>query len=320
MPDQEVKDSVAAAPANEAAGPRPKQKTVANCDFRAAGRLSNETARALNAVNESFARRIAIALDAWLGTGVEVKPRGLDQRPVKEHVAALAPLTYVVPMTLSSAQTSMILEWDAKIVFALIEVLLGGTGAPGEDNRELSEIEEEIMQDVVALVARQIESAWHFPDLALSPGRRIKPVMVQQYCQANERLAIAKFEMELGPAKGFCQIVLPGAFMGVLIQQIKKDEPQKKGSVKYFPRPNVRERILDCDIDVAAELPGLRVAVRDLVGLQPGSVLKLRAPVRQPGMLTVGGQGIFEAIPVRNGSQKAAQLGRRTTAVNWERE
>lgn len=319
MPDQELKES-AVATTTESAVAGSKQKTVVNCNFRTAGRLSNENARALNTVHEAFARRMAIALDSWLGTGVEVKQKGLEQQPIKDHVSGVAPLTYIAPLTLSTIQSSMIVECDVNIVFAMIDVLLGGTGAPGSGSRELSEIEEEIMQDVVALIARQVESVWHFPNLALAPGRRIKPSLVQQYCQANERLAIAKFEMELGPAKGAFQMVLPAAFLGALIQQIKQDEPQKKGSVRYFPRPNLRERILDCDIEVAAELPALRVAVRDLIALQPGSVLKLRAPVRQSGMLTAGGQGIFEAIPVRNGSQKAAQLGRRATTTNWERE
>jgi flagellar motor switch protein FliM len=319
MPDQELKE-VPAVEAAETVDPRAKQKTVVNCNFRTAGRLSNENARALNAVHEAFARRMAIGFDSWLGTSVEVKQKGLEQQPIKEHIADIAPLTYIAPLTLSTLQSSMIVECDVNIVFAMIEMLLGGTGAPGSGSRELSEIEEEIMQDVVALIARQVESVWHFPNLALTPGRRIKPSLVQQYCQANERLAIAKFEMELGPARGTFQMVLPAAFLGALIQQIKQDEPQKKGSVRYFPRPNIRERILDCDIEVAAELPGLRVAVRDLIALQPGSVLKLRAPVRQPGMLTAGGQGIFESVPVRNGSQKAAQLGRRVTTTNWERE
>jgi flagellar motor switch protein FliM len=319
MPDRELKETPAAEAA-ETVDPRAKQKTVVNCNFRTAGRLSNENARALNAVHEAFARRMAIALDSWLGTGVEVKQKALEQQPIKEHIAGIAPLTYVAPLTLSAMQSSMIVECDVNIVFAMIEVLLGGTGAPGDGSRELSEIEEEIMQDVVALIARQVESVWRFPNLALTPGRRIKSSLVQQYCQANERLAVAKFEMELGPARGTFQMVLPPAFLGALIQQIKKDEPQKKGSVRYFPRPNIRERILDCDIEVAAELPGLRVAVRDLIALQPGSVLKLRAPVRQPGMLTAGGQGIFESMPVRNGTQKAAQLGRRVTTTNWERE
>jgi flagellar motor switch protein FliM len=317
MPDKALREPSTATGTD---GPRAKEKNIVTCNFRAAGRLSNENARALNTVHEAFARRLAIALDSWLGTGVEVKPKGVEQQPIKDHIAGIAPLTYIVPLALSSIQSSMIVECDANIVFAIIEVLLGGTGALGGASRELSEIEEEIMQDVVALVARQVEGVWHFPNLALAPGRRIKPSLVQQYGQANERLAIAKFEMELGPAKGTFQMVLPAAFLGALIQQIKQDEPQKKGSVRYFPRPNIRERILDCDIEVAAELPGLRVAVRDLVALQPGSVLKLRAPVRQPGMLSAGGQGIFEAVPVRNGTQKAAQLGRRVTTTNWERE
>jgi len=53
------------------------------------------------------------------------------------------------------------------------------------------------------------------------------------------------------------------------------------------------------------------VAVRELVSLQPGCVLKLRAPVNEPGVLTVADRPIFEALPVRNGVQKAAQLVRR---------
>lgn len=89
--------------------------------------------------------------------------------------------------------------------------------------------------------------------------------------------------------------------------------------MRYFPAPPIRERILDCDMEVSAELPGLKVAVRDLIALQPGSVLKLRAPINTPGMLTAGGLGIFEAVPVRKGSQKAAQLGRRAPSPDWKR-
>jgi flagellar motor switch protein FliM len=97
----------------------------------------------------------------------------------------------------------------------------------------------------------------------------------------------------------------------LLLNQIKEDRPQKKSSVRFFPTPSIRERILDCDFTVTACLPTMKVAVRDLVALQPGSVLKLRAPVKSAGMLTIEGQETFEATPVRNGTQKAAQLGRK---------
>jgi flagellar motor switch protein FliM len=71
---------------------------------------------------------------------------------------------------------------------------------------------------------------------------------------------------------------------------------------------------------VAADLPSMKVSVRDLIALQPGYVLKLRAPVRTPGMLVVAGREMFEAVPVRNGTQKAAQVGRRIQPTGLGKE
>jgi flagellar motor switch protein FliM len=105
----------------------------------------------------------------------------------------------------------------------------------------------------------------------------------------------------------------------MLMAQIKQDQPQKQTRVWSFPSPPLRERILECDVEVSSELPCLKVAVRDLIALQPGSVLKLRAPIRIPGMLTAGGRGLFEAVPVRSGTQRAAQLGRRAPSTEWKR-
>jgi flagellar motor switch protein FliM len=296
-----------------------RQRTVYSCNFRSAGRLSNENARSLTSIHETFARHLSSALDAYLGTGLEVKLSGLDQMPIKDHIAGIPALSYIIPFSLSTMPSTMIVECDINLVFPIVDLLLGGSGGPGKDARELSEIEEEIMHDVVTLVVRQAESAWHMPAMALTAGRRIKSSVLHQYCPPNEKVTCVKFEVDISGAAGSFQLVFPASFLNVLIQQIKLDQPQKKGSVRYFPRPPIRERILDCDVEVAAELQGLKVAVRDLVALQPGSVLKLRAPVRTPGVLAAGGQAMFEAMPVRNGAQKAAQLGRRISTTNWER-
>jgi len=296
-----------------------KQRTIYSCNFRSAGRLSNENARSLTSIHESFARHLSIALDAYLGTSLEVKLGSLEQTAIKEHIASIPSLTYIVPFSSSSVSCAMILECDINLVFPMVDLLLGGVGGPNSGVRELSEIEEEIMQDAVTLIVRQAENAWHLPNLGLAAGRRIKSSVMQQYCPPNERLASVKFEIDIGGNAGWFQLVFPTTFLNVLLQQIKQDQPQKRGSVRFFPRPSIRERMLDCDVDLAAEVPNLRVSVKDLIALQPGSVLKLRAPVRTPGMLTAGGQAMFEAAPVRNGSQKAAQLGRRISNTNWER-
>jgi flagellar motor switch protein FliM len=296
-----------------------KQKTVYSCNFRSAGRLSNENARSLTSIHETFARHLATAMDAYLGTGLDVKLSALDQLPIKDHVAGIPPLAYIVPFSLSTIPSTMIVECDINLVFPMVELLMGGAGGPENDPRELSEIEEEIMQDVIALIVRQAESAWHMPGMSLTAGKRIKSSLLHQYCPPNEKVTCVRFDVDVSGTTGSFQLVFPMSFLNVLIQQIKLDQPQKKGSVRYFPRPSIRERILDCDMEVAAELQNLKVAVRDLISLRPGSVLKLRAPVRTPGVLAAGGQGLFEAMPVRNGVQKAAQIGRRISMTSWER-
>jgi len=295
-------------------GPR----TVQRCNFRSAGRLSNENARLLTSTHETFARHLTSALDAYLGTGVEVKLSGLDQLPVKDHIASIPPLAYIVPFKGGAFPGVMIVECDIDLVFPMVDLLLGGKGDPVGDTRELSEIEEEIMLDVVKLMMRQAENAWHVPDFSLTPNRRVKSSLLHQYWPPTEKVTCVRLEVEVAGATGTFRLVFPTAFLNLLIQQFKLDQPQRGGGVRFFPRASIRERILDCDIQVGAELQGMRVAVRDLLALQPGSVLKLRAPIRTPGMLTAGGHGIFEATPVRNGTQKAAQLGRRMALTNWE--
>ena len=297
-----------------------KPRSVHACNFRSAGRLSNENARSLTAIHETFARQLASALDVFLGTGVEVKLQTLDQLPLTDHIASIPSLSYVVPFSLSTMPGAVIVECDLDLVFPIVELLLGGKGTSVSAPRELSEIEEEIMQGVTSLIARQAEHAWRIPNLALLPSRRIKSSLLYQYCPPNEKVTLAKFQIEIAGASGSFQLVFPASFLNVLLKQIKSEEPQRKGGVRHFPIPSISDRVLDCDVVVAAGLPRMKVSVRDLITLQPGCLLKLRAPVRTPGMLTVEGLDIFEAVPVRNGSRKAAQLGRKTRLTNWGME
>ena len=282
------------------------------CNFRSAGRLSNENARSLTAIHETFARQLASALDVYLGTTVDVKLETLDQLPLKEHIAAIPPLSYIVPFSFSTMPGAVIVECDVDLAFPMIEVLLGGTGTSENEPRELSEIEEEIMHDVTAVIARQAEQAWHISNLLLVSNPRIKSLQLHQYCPPNEKVTLVRFQIEIAGRSGSFQLVFPTSFLNALLKQIKLEQTQHKGGLRYFPVRGIRERVLDCDVEIAAGLPRMKVAVRDLVGLQPGCLLKLRTPVRTPGMLTVGGLDIFEATPVRNGSKKAAQVGRRT--------
>jgi flagellar motor switch protein FliM len=239
---------------------------------------------------------------------------------MQEHIANIPPLNYIVSFSPRSLSCPMFVECDLDIAFPMIERLLGGTGNPVDGVRELSELEDEIMLDVTSLIAREAELAWHLPNMSLEQGQRTKSTLMGQKWPPAEKVAILKFEIQIEGAQGSFQLVLSTSLSNLLINRMRGDQPKAKSRLRCFPLPSIRERILDCDVVVAAGLFPLRVPVRDLVALQTGSVLKLRAPVGAPAALSLEGRELFEALPVRNGSQKAAQLVRRAQRTEWEGE
>jgi flagellar motor switch protein FliM len=116
------------------------------------------------------------------------------------------------------------------------------------------------------------------------------------------------FEMTVGITTGSFKIVLPTSFVGYLLRHMKAAQSKKISSLRHLPNPSLRERILDCDFKVSVDITQMRVLVKEVIDLKPGMILKMKAPVKNPGRLTVDGVDIFEALPVRNGTLKAGQL------------
>lgn len=313
-PDQIPTETPSAPPPISQSAPA-RTRAVQRCNFRMAGRLSNEDARALTAMHETTAQHIGESFDAYLGAAVEVKFVAIAQLAARDHVEEIAPLCYIMPLSSGMA----FVEFDLDLVFPMIELLMGGAGNAKSSDRDLSELEDEMMQDVVLLVMREANASWALPDLSLAPNPRIRPAMMLQSFRPSEKVTVLRFEMAFADAGGSFNIALSTPLCDLLTKKIKQDQPRTKPGIWSFPAPPLRERILECEMEVVAELTELKVAVKDLVALQPGSVLKLRAPIRLPGVLTAGGRGLFEAVPVRSGSQRAVQLGRKTHLADWKR-
>jgi len=301
-------------------GKGPKHRTIHSCNFRYAGRLSNENARALTSLHEKFALNVTTSLELYLGTSLHLKLLSLEQMAIVDYIGGMAANSYLLPCALNVMENNCLLEMDGSLVFPIIDLLLGGAGAAWQDSHELTEIDEEIMQSVTALIVKEIESSWRTLKLSLSLGRCIKPGQIQQVFLANEKLVLLMFEMTIGDTSGCFNLVLPTSFVGFLLRHLKAAQSKKISSLRLTRNPSLRERILDCEFVVAADITQMRVLVKDLIDVKVGMVLKLRAPVKNPGRLTVEDVEIFEALPVRNGIRKAAQLSSRSQEPSGKKE
>jgi flagellar motor switch protein FliM len=291
---------------------QPRARTIHSCNFRYAGRLSNENARALTALHEKFAINVTNSLEVYLGTSIRLKMLSLEQLTLQAYIGGIAPNTYLLPCALNVMESNFLIEMDIRLIFPIIDLLLGGAGTTASDEpRDLTEIDEEIMEIITTLIVKEVDRSWRALNLSLTPGHCIKPAQITQIYPANEKLVLLMFEMTVGATTGSFKIVLPTSFVGFLLRHMKAAQ-SKKISIRHLPNPSLRERILDCEFNVAVDITQMRVLVKDLIDLKPGMILKMKAPVKNPGRLTVEGVDIFEALPVRNGKLKAAQLSCRS--------
>src|SRR5690348_17150176 len=115
--------------------------------FLRSGQISNEQMRAISLLNDIFARNLTHNLGAWLRTSFEVNLVSAEQMPFNEYLRRIPELAYVCSVRLEPLRALSILQMDLAPAPAMIDLLLGGVGAPGE-LRELTDIEESILASV----------------------------------------------------------------------------------------------------------------------------------------------------------------------------
>ena len=288
--------------------------------FAMRAEFRTKNARSLSALHEKFALNVNTALSLYLGASLHMKLVYLDQVGLRDYIQGIEPLTYLMPCAVSVMDTNILIDLDITLAYPIIDLLLGGVGAQVAEPRELSEIDEELMQSVTNLIVKQLETTWQSINVSLTPGRCIAPAVINQIYMASEKLVLLLFELTIGETTAPVKLVLPTSFVGFLLRYMKAAQSKKASGLRTLRGPTFRERLLQCNFEVATDIVHGAAVVKDLIDMKPGSVLKMKAPVRTVGRLTVDGTEIFEALPVRNGTRKAAQLMARTQDTSLMRE
>jgi flagellar motor switch protein FliM len=293
------------------------EPTVLPCNFRSAGRLSNESARTLTTLHEVLARNLTNSLDVYLGTGLEVRLLSVEQLSMEDFRTSCLSAGYMLPCAARPSASTVLLEMDNALMFTVIDLLLGGSGANPEGSRELTEIDEEIMEGVGSLIAQQIERVWQPIGFVLTPGKCVKPHLAHRVFPPTEKVLRIRFDVSVAGMNGALYVAFQASLAGHLVRNVRADPANGKNGSGYAAIPSLQRRILNCRFSLSGEIPGLKVPVRELAQIEVGTVLTLSAPVAAPGKLTLEGKTYYEAAPVRQGNNKAMQL---LTAVNQHQE
>lgn len=282
---------------------------VQECDFRQAGQLSKDQVRQITSLHESFAPNLANSLGAYLRVGFQTSLVAAEQLVYNEFLARIPEQTYFTTVVLMPIEEIGAIQIDLSLIFPMIDLLLGGTGQGITETRDLTEIEQQIIESVVQVLCRELQSTWQVVlPLHFTGGERLQQAQISTAMPLAERVLNLSFEIQITDVRGTLNLVFPGVVSNLLLRKLAQRGMTRRRRTSGDAGARLRERLLDAKFDVGLELRNVPIRIRDVVEMQAGSVVPLGHSIRKPMFMSVNGTSAFSGVPVSCGPARGALI------------
>jgi len=292
-------------------------KSVVRCDLRRTNQLTTDQIFAVTKLHESFASRVSGSLGAYLRVGIDINLVSVEQLTYKEFLSRLQDLTYLASLRVMPIDARAAIQLDIALTYPMIEVVLGGSGSGAIEPRELTEIEEQILETVIRMIGLELQTTWAPAlDLEFRCEQRQRSIQMQSTMLLEERTLCLRFNARLAEVTGVFSLVFPAVISNALLRKLSARWSYSDRMPSRDSRRRVRELLNESRFVADLSLPSSPLAFRQFINLEPGQVLMLPKSSREPIHLNIAGKPMFLAYPVRQGSRRSARIEKRLSIAS----
>ncbi|MFI5090969.1 MAG: flagellar motor switch protein FliM [Terriglobales bacterium] len=304
---QEIDDMVRAARSGPAAaastGP-----VVQPWDIRQAGQIGSEQLRAINQLHENVAHNLTTAIGGYLRIVFDVSLVSAEHLVYREFLERLPGKAYLASIDLLPVGATAVLQLDSAIAFPIIDVMLGGEGKNSEISRDVTEIEEQVLEGIVRIMCRELQTSWHAISLEFNFGARQHILQTQRLMPPEEKNLCLSFEIKMSETRGTLNLAIPAVVSNALLRKISADFGYHRPRSSIEARLQIQKKLLNCFFPVELSMPRLQVPFQNLTELAPGDLLLFSKDASAPAVMMVGDVRLCSATPVRVGDRRAARV------------
>jgi len=285
-------------------------QTVTPWDARQAGQIGREQVQWISTLHESFARNLTHAVAAYLRIEFSAALVSAEHITYGEFLGSIPEVTYLASCKLAPHDATALLQLDLAVAFPIIDVLVGGEGKTTSTSaeRRMTEIEEQILETVVRIICRELQTAWQALSLEFQFEDRQQANQVQRLMPPEEKTLSLSFEINVAQSRGSLNIVVPAAESNALLRKVSAGWERTKSRASPGSEQQLRRRLLNARFAAGLAMRIPRVPLREVVRLTAGALLKMPCTVDQLAVLEVGGERMFSARIARRGGQRLAQV------------
>lgn len=288
------------------------QQDVRSYDFKHPSKFSREHVQTLQAAHEMFCRLLSTQLTTQMRLPVQIELVSLDQLTYDEFMRSISMPTVVMIYQMNPLKGTVLFEFTPGTAISIIERLLGGPGRVPAKPRELTDIEQTLMSNVINKGMNSYREAWKniLPELEpVLQTLETNPRFVQ-VSGPGDSVLVLSFEIRLGESSGSMRICLPYPTIEDILPQLNRQvfisHPHKAEAEQASKA--VRQQLDDVEMRVALLLGHSDIKMQELLELQVGDVISLETSLEDPLPVIVEKSPKFLARPGKIGKKMAAQI------------
>jgi flagellar motor switch protein FliM len=273
-------------------------------------------------MHETFARLTTTSLSAQLRSLAQVHVASVDQLTYEEFIRSIPNPTTLAVINMDPLKGSAILEIDPAVTFAIIDRLFGGQGEGTKLSRDLTDIEQSVMENNIVRILGNMREAWSTViDLRPRLGQIETNPQFAQIVPPTEMVVLVTLETKVGEVEGMMNFCIPYLTIEPIISKLSAQywySSVRRGATTEN-LTILRDRLATIAVDVVAEIGSMNLTVRDVLNLKVGDVIRLAdTRVGDPMLLTVGNKRKFVCRPGVVGNKMAIQVIQRIESIERE--
>ncbi|MCZ8512362.1 flagellar motor switch protein FliM [Paenibacillus filicis] len=287
------------------------QKKVRAYDFKRAVRFSKDHIRSLTRIHENFARYLTTYFSAQLRTFVQINVVQVEQLPYDEFIRSIPKMTILNIFEAEPLEGRMVLEVHPNVAFAMLDRLLGGTGASPTKINALTEIETIVMERIFSRAFESLQEAWKTV-VDISPRLEALETNPQfmQIVSPNETIALISLSTKIGDTTGMINLCIPHVVIEPIMPRLSVHHwfvSQKKTRAPEEIQA-LEARLHKAKLPIIAELGMSQISVREFLNLNVDDVITLNKPVDDPLHIRIGEKLKFYGSPGTTRGKLAIQI------------
>ncbi len=279
-------------------------------DFRRPDRIAKDQLRAIHVLHENFSRTLASSLSAYLRAYVAVSLVSVEQLSFMEFSQCLPSPGCLVSLGMKPFEGNAVLEINNALVFPILEMLLGGSGKfASKMNREITEIEQSILDGLYRIILHDLRQAWQAVatlDFTIE-AHETEPQLLQ-ILAPNEAVVAVSMEVRIGDNAGMMNLGVPSIIIKMLRQKFDQQWSVRKSESTNAELDRILRLIRPAAMQVDARLQGPTLPFSEVMNIQAGDIVTFDYPVNKPVDLLVNSRLKYQGHVATDGRRRAFRV------------